>query len=61
MYIIKHNFPECCLKDLFSFVNDKYNLRSQSDFRIPGINTLFKEKIQLGILDQYYGVVFQLI
>ena len=29
------------MKDLFSAVNGNYNLRSQSDFRFPGINTVF--------------------
>ena len=38
---MKHNLSESCLKDLFSAVNDNYNLRSQSDFRVPGINTVF--------------------
>ena len=41
MHKIKHNLFESCLKDLFSAVNDNYNLRSQSDFRVPGINTVF--------------------
>ena len=38
---IKHNLSESCLKDPFSVVNGNYNLRSQSDFRVPGINTVF--------------------
>ena len=38
---MKHNLSESCLKDLFSAVNDNYNLRSQSDFRVPGISTVF--------------------
>ena len=39
MYKIKHNSSESCLKDLFNVVNGNYNLRSQSDFGIPAINT----------------------
>ena len=41
MYKIKHGFSESCLKDLFSVVNGNYNLSSPSDFRVPGINTVF--------------------
>ena len=41
MYKIKHNLSESCLKDLFSVVNGNYNLRFQSDFGVPGINTVF--------------------
>ena len=41
MYKIKHNLSESCLKDLFSVVNGNYNLRSQSDFGVPDINTVF--------------------
>ena len=40
MYKIKHNLSESCLKDLFSAVNDNYNLRSQSDITFSGINTV---------------------
>ena len=29
------------MKDLFSTVSGNYNIRSQSDFRIPGLNTVF--------------------
>ena len=29
------------MKDLFSIINGKYNLRSESDFRVPDINTVF--------------------
>ena len=52
MYKIKRNLSESCLNDLFSAVNDNYNLSSQSDFGVPGINTVFMVPIQLGILDQ---------
>ena len=41
MYKIKHNLSECCLKGLFSVVNGNYNLRSQSDFEVRGIRTVF--------------------
>ena len=41
MHKVKHNLSESCLKDLFSAINGNYHLRSQSDFRIPGINTVF--------------------
>ena len=41
MYKIKHNLPESCVKHLFSAVNNNYNLHSQSDFIVPGINTVF--------------------
>ena len=41
MYKIKPNLSESCLKGLFSVVNGNYNLRSQSDFGFPGINTVF--------------------
>ena len=41
MYKIKHNLYENCLKDLFNIVNGNYGLRSQSDFRVLGINTVF--------------------
>ena len=41
MYKLKRNLPESCLKDLFSVVNGNCNLRSQSDFRVPGINSFF--------------------
>ena len=40
-YKIKHNLSESCLKDLLSPANGNYNLRSQSDFGVPGINTVF--------------------
>ena len=52
MYKTKHNLSESCLKDLFSVINSIFNLRSQSDFRVPGINTVFRMTIQLGFLDQ---------
>ena len=38
---IKHNLSESCLKDLRNVVNGNYNFRSQSDFGVPGINTVF--------------------
>ena len=41
MYKTKHGFSESCLKDLSSVVNGNYNLSSPSDFRVPGINTVF--------------------
>ena len=41
MYEIKNNLSESCLKDLFSVVNGNHNLRSQSYYGIPGINTVF--------------------
>ena len=41
MYKTKHNLSESCLKDLFNVANGNYNLRSQSDFGAPGINTVF--------------------
>ena len=52
MYKIKHNLSESSLKDLFSVVNGNYNLRSQSDFGVPVINTVFRVSIRLGILNQ---------
>ena len=39
-------------KHLFSGVNSNYNLRSQPDFRVPGINIVSTLPIQSGILDQ---------
>ena len=41
MYKIKHNLSDSCLNDLFSAANRKYNLRSPSDLKILGINTVF--------------------
>ena len=41
MYKRKHNLSKSCLKDLFSVVNGNYNLRSQSDFGISGVNIVF--------------------
>ena len=46
MYKIKHNLSESCLKDLFSGVNGNYKLRSQSDFRVPGINKVFPNDLR---------------
>ena len=48
--LYKHKLSQKCLKDLFSAVNGNYNLRSLSDFRVPGINRVFKVPVQLGIL-----------
>ena len=61
MYKIKHNLSESSLKDLFSVVNGNYILRSQSDFGVPVINTVFRVSIRLGILNQWYGIVLQMI
>ena len=41
MYKIKHNLSESCLKDLFSAANENYKVRSQHDFGVPGMNTVF--------------------
>ena len=41
MFKIKYNLPESCLKDLFSVVNGNYILRSQSDFGVSVLNTVF--------------------
>ena len=41
MYNIKHNLSERFLKDLLGVVIGNYNLRSQSDIGVPGINTIF--------------------
>ena len=60
MYTIKHNLSESCLKDLFSVVSGNFFLRSQSDFGVPGVNTFFMVPIRLGVLDQWYGIVFQM-
>ena len=38
---MKHNLSESCLKDLFSTVNGNCNFCSQSDFGVPGVNTVF--------------------
>ena len=51
MYKIKHNSSESCLKDLFSIVNSNYNLHSQSDFEVPGINTVFYDANSI----RYFG------
>ena len=47
------NLSENCLKDLFSVVNDNYNLRSSSDFGVPGINIVFYG----GNSSKYFGSV----
>ena len=38
-----------------------YNLRSQSYFGVPGISAFFMVPIQVGTLNQWYGMVFQMI
>ena len=50
MYKIKHSVSESCLNDLLSAVNATCNLGSQSDLRIPSMNTVVYGAIQLGIL-----------
>ena len=50
MYKVKHNLSENCLNDLFGAVNATCNLGSQSDLRIPNMNTVVYGAIQLGIL-----------
>ena len=37
----KNNLTEICLKDICSAADDNYNLRSQSDFRVPDIMQSF--------------------
>ena len=61
MYKIKHKLSEKCLKDLFSAVSGNYNLRSLSDFRVPGINRVLTGPVQLGILDRWYGIILKMI
>ena len=41
MYAWKYNLSESYLKDLLSAIIGNYNLCSQSDFKVPGINTVF--------------------
>ena len=53
MYKIKHNLSEGRLKDLFSVINGNYNLSSQSDFGVPGINTVFYSASSI----RYFGSV----
>ena len=53
MYKIKHSLSEGCLKDLFIAVYGNYNLRSQSDFRVSGINTDFYGANSI----RYFGIV----
>ena len=53
MYKIKYNLSESCLKDLFSVVDGNYNLHSQSDFGVPGINTVFHKANSI----RYFGLV----
>ena len=48
-----HNLSENCLKGLLSVVNDNYNLRSSSDFGVPGINIVFYG----GNSSKYFGSV----
>ena len=38
----KNNLTEICLKDICSAADDNYNLRSQSDFRVPDIMQSFR-------------------
>ena len=47
MYKIKHILSESRLKNLFSAANGNYNLRSQFDFGVTGINTVFMVPIPL--------------
>ena len=49
--IKKYNLSESCLKDLFSAMND--NLRSQTYFKISGINTVFYDASSI----RYFGSV----
>ena len=53
MYEIKHNLSENYLKHLFIAVNGNYNLRSKSDFRVPGINKVFYSANSI----RYFGSV----
>ena len=53
MYKIKHNLSESCLMDLFSAANGNYDLRSQSDLGVPGINTVFYDVNSI----MYFGSV----
>ena len=53
IYKIKHNLSESCLKDLFSVVNGNYNLRSQSNFGVPDIKTVFYDANSI----RYFGSV----
>ena len=53
MYKTKYNLSGSCLKDLFSVVNGNYNLHSQSDFGVPGINTVFYGANSI----RYFGLV----
>ena len=53
MYKIKQNVSESCLNVLFSTVNGNYNLRSQSDLRVPDISTVFYSANSI----EYFGSV----
>ena len=47
MYKIQNNLSESCSKDLFSVVNDNYNLQSQSNFGVLCKNRVFMVPIRL--------------
>ena len=53
------NLSENCLKDLCSVVNDNYNLRSSSDFGVPGINIMLRWQSVFygGNSSKYFGSV----
>ena len=53
MYKIKHHLSEGSLKDLFSLVNSKYNICSQSNFGVPAVNTVFYSANSI----RYFGSV----
>ena len=53
MYKIKHILSESYFKDLFSVVNNNYNLWPQFDFRVSGISAVFYG----AILVKYFGLV----
>ena len=53
MYKIKHKLSDSCLNYLFSAANSKYNLRSQSDLKVLGINTVFYGPTSI----RYFGSV----
>ena len=40
-YVKQNKLSESYSKYLFSALNGNYNLRSQSDFGVPGINTVY--------------------
>ena len=53
MYKIKHNLSDSCLNDLFGAANSKYNLRSPSDLKVLGKNTVFYGPTSI----RYFGSV----